>query len=58
MSYPDEERIVYEYDRGGQIKRAYGEKQTDLYTYVQKIFYDEFGQRVGLELVARTWHSR
>jgi len=47
--YPDNERLYYEYDNGGNIKSAYGiylNQQNVRFDYIRMIGYDEFGQRV------------
>ncbi|NLG85152.1 MAG: hypothetical protein GX493_11235, partial [Firmicutes bacterium] len=49
MTYPDGEKLVYEYDRGGQVKSVYGIKYWDRFDYVKQIGYDEFGQRVYIK---------
>ncbi|MFJ6438442.1 SpvB/TcaC N-terminal domain-containing protein [Streptomyces sp. NPDC091416] len=45
MTYPDGETLTYEYDSGGQVKRATGTKNGTDYTYVDRIDYDKFGQK-------------
>lgn len=54
MTYPDREKVFYEYDKGGMIKSVYGipEYFTELkhrFDYVKNIGYDEFGQRVYIK---------
>jgi len=49
MSYPDGEKLHYEYDKGGAVKSAYGAKAFQRYDYVKEIAYDEFGQRVSIK---------
>ncbi|MFJ7494289.1 RHS repeat domain-containing protein [Streptomyces sp. NPDC097727] len=46
MTYPDGETLTYDYDSGGQVKRATGTKNGTDYTYVDRIDYDKFGQKV------------
>ena len=48
MIYPDEEKITYSYNTGGQLESVKGEKAYS-YNYVEKISYDEFGQRVYMK---------
>ena len=55
MTYPDGEKLTYEYDYGGQLKKMYGEKGNEKYTYIDSIEYDKFGakmlQKYGNEVV-------
>ena len=44
MIYPDEEKITYSYNLGGQLTHVRGYKSYG-YDYVQKIGYDKFEQR-------------
>lgn len=44
MIYPDEEKVTYTYDLGGQLTNVHGEKSYG-YDYVNRIGYDKFGQR-------------
>lgn len=46
MTYPDSEVLTYQYDTGGQVSRATGRKNTFDYTYLARLDYDKFGQRV------------
>ncbi|MFJ6352732.1 SpvB/TcaC N-terminal domain-containing protein [Streptomyces sp. NPDC092046] len=46
MTYPDGETLTYDYDSGGQVTRATGTKNGATYTYVARIDYDKFGQKV------------
>nr|WP_255949272.1 RHS repeat-associated core domain-containing protein [Brucepastera parasyntrophica] len=50
ITYPDGEVVKYEYNYGGEVERVTGEKQGETFTYVDKIGYDEWGQRVYLRL--------
>jgi len=46
------ETVYYEYDSGGQINRVtggYNGSSDPDFTYVDKIYYDEFGQRVFMK---------
>ena len=45
MIYPDEEKVTYTYDLGGQLTNVHGEKSYG-YDYVNRIGYDKFGQRI------------
>ncbi|MEV4334300.1 SpvB/TcaC N-terminal domain-containing protein [Streptomyces sp. NPDC049597] len=45
MAYPDGETLTYDYDSGGQVRRATGSKNGATYTYVDRIDYDKFGQK-------------
>jgi RHS repeat-associated protein len=46
MTYPDGETLTYDYDAGGQVNRATGRKATFDYTYLARLDYDKFGERV------------
>ncbi|WP_109507300.1 SpvB/TcaC N-terminal domain-containing protein [Nocardioides speluncae] len=46
MTYADGEVLTYDYDSGGTVKRATGVKGDDSYTYLARMDYDKFGQRV------------
>ena len=48
MIYPDEEKITYSYNLGGQLERVHGYKSYG-YDYVSKIGYDKFEQRTYLK---------
>ena len=48
MIYPDEEKITYSYNLGGQLEKVHGYKSYD-YDYVSKIGYDKFEQRTYLK---------
>ena len=48
MIYPDEEKITYSYDLGGQLTHVLGYKSYG-YDYVNKIGYDKFEQRTYLK---------
>jgi RHS repeat-associated protein len=49
ITYPDGEEVRYEYDRGGQVSRVSGRHYGRETSYVEKIGYNEFGQRVYME---------
>ena len=49
MTYPDGEVLTYHYDSGGQVDSAAGTKDGFTYTYLQRLQYDKFGQRVLLD---------
>ena len=46
--YPDEEKITYSYNLGGQLEKVHGYKSYG-YDYVSKIGYDKFEQRTYLK---------
>ena len=48
MIYPDEEKITYSYNLGGQLEKVHGYKSYG-YDYVSKIGYDKFEQRTFLK---------
>ena len=48
MIYPDEEKITYTYDLGGQLTNVHGYKSYG-YDYVNRIGYDKFGQRTYMK---------
>jgi RHS repeat-associated protein len=48
MTYPDQEKITYTYNRGGQLQSVKGEKAYS-YHYVQKLGYDKFEQRIYMQ---------
>ena len=48
MIYPDEEKITYSYNLGGQLEKDHGYKSYG-YDYVSKIGYDKFEQRTYLK---------
>lgn len=48
MIYPDEEKITYSYNLGGQLEKVHGYKSFG-YDYVSKIGYDKFEQRTYLK---------
>ncbi len=58
MIYPDEEKITYSYNLGGQFTHVRGYKSYG-YDYVQKIGYDKFEQRTYLKYCngAETFYS-
>ncbi|MDA3811810.1 MAG: hypothetical protein PF518_15935, partial [Spirochaetaceae bacterium] len=45
ITYPDKEVITYDYDSGGQVTSVKGQRLGVTTTYIEKIGYDEFGQR-------------
>jgi RHS repeat-associated protein len=51
ITYPDQERVTYSYDRGGLLRSATGDRSATPYypgateEYVRYVAYDEFGQR-------------
>ena len=48
MIYPDEEKVTYDYNLGGQLTHVRGYKSYG-YDYVNKIGYDKFEQRTYLK---------
>ncbi len=48
MIYPDEEKVSYAYDLGGQLTNVHGYKSYG-YDYVNRIGYDKFGQRTYMK---------
>ena len=58
MIYPDEEKVTYDYNLGGQLTHVRGYKSYG-YDYVQKIGYDKFEQRSYLKYCngAETFYS-
>mgnify|MGYP001742733363 CR=1 FL=1 len=58
MIYPDEEKITYSYNLGGQLEKVHGYKSYG-YDYVSKIGYDKFEQRTYLKYCngATTLHA-
>ena len=58
MIYPDEEKVTYGYNLGGQIDHVRGYKSYG-YDYVNKIGYDKFEQRTYLKYCngAETFYS-
>jgi RHS repeat-associated protein len=50
MTYPDGEVLTYAYDSGGLVRSATGVKLGSTTPYVQRLEYDEFGQRAFLSV--------
>lgn len=48
MIYPDEKKITYSYNLGGQLEKVHGYKSYG-YDYVSKIGYDRFEQRTYIK---------
>ena len=48
MIYPDEEKITYSYNLGGQLEKVHGYKSYG-YDYITKLGYDKFEQRSYLK---------
>ena len=48
MICPDEEKITYSYNLGGQLEKVHGYKSYG-YAYVSKIGYDRFEQRTYIK---------
>ncbi|GJM65027.1 SpvB/TcaC N-terminal domain-containing protein [Persicobacter diffluens] len=49
MTYPDGEKVTYEYNTGGLLKQMYGQKDGNKYAYVDQLGYDKFEQRTFLK---------
>ncbi|MBP5447220.1 MAG: RHS repeat protein, partial [Treponema sp.] len=47
--YPDGEKIVYGYDKGGQVTSVTGEHYGHSFEYVTNILYDQYGQRIRID---------
>ncbi len=45
LTYPDGEKVTYDFDSGGLVRAATGVKGAFTYGYVTSLEYDEFGQR-------------
>ncbi|RKZ73861.1 MAG: sugar-binding protein, partial [Candidatus Parabeggiatoa sp. nov. 1] len=50
LIYPDGEVLTNQYDSGGSIRAADGQKAQHDYTYLKRLEYDKFGQRQLVEL--------
>ncbi|MEV0382548.1 SpvB/TcaC N-terminal domain-containing protein [Nonomuraea sp. NPDC050643] len=50
LTYKDGEVLTYGYDSGGMIISASGSKKGSTYSYLKRMDYDKFGQRVTMEL--------
>ncbi|MDI2124976.1 SpvB/TcaC N-terminal domain-containing protein [Yinghuangia seranimata] len=46
LTYPDGEVLTYGYDSGGQVGKATGSKSGTDYTYLDRLDYDKFGQKI------------
>ena len=49
LTYPDGEVLTYQYDTGGLVLEATGQKGPNAYAYITRMEYDKFGQRVFTE---------
>ena len=47
--YPDGEKVIYGYDRGGQVVSVAGENYGHTFSYVTNILYDQYGQRTRID---------
>jgi RHS repeat-associated protein len=54
IDFPDEEVLTYQYDTGGQVKSVSGTRGTLTTPYVREIGYDEYGQKIYIQLGNRT----
>ena len=48
--YPDGEAVHYGYDYGGNVTSITGRNRGEQFPYVRQIGYDEWGQRIYLQL--------
>ena len=51
ITYPDGEEVVYEYDKGGMLRKVQGRKNFYRYNYLDSIRYNKFG------LKAEQWNG-
>jgi RHS repeat-associated protein len=49
ITYPDGEVLTYDYDSGGMLRKAVGEKLGFTYPYINRIEYDKFEEQVFVE---------
>jgi RHS repeat-associated protein len=49
LTYPDGEVLTYQYDAGGLLRQATGQKGPNAYAYLKRMEYDKFGQRSFVE---------
>ncbi|QTQ13287.1 hypothetical protein HRQ91_01790 [Treponema parvum] len=49
ITYPDREKVTYGYDEGGQVRSIKGIHDSQEYTYIENIGYDEYSQRVYIK---------
>ncbi len=49
MTYPDGEKVKYDYDNSGNLYSMNGEKNSITYKYIINIYYDQFGNRSSIE---------
>lgn len=49
MTYPDGEEVSYHYNRAGELKRIDGIKTGNSYSYLTKIGYNEFDEKVYIK---------
>ncbi len=45
ITYPDGEKVSYDYNRGGMLKSVIGDKNGDTYKYIGEIRYNPFEQK-------------
>ncbi len=49
ITYPDQETVRYHYGYGGEVHKVYGTLSSTTNIYVDKVGYDEFGNRTYLK---------
>lgn len=49
MTYPDDEKLTYRYNRAGKLQSLSGAKSGHTYIYVSQLGYDDYEQRVFLK---------
>ena len=45
ITYPDGEKVSYDYNRGGMLESVIGDKNGDTYKYIEEIRYNPFEQK-------------
>jgi RHS repeat-associated protein len=54
MIYPDQEKVTYNYDFGGNLTRMTGQVNSQPYNYIDRIDYDYYEQRAYLKYGNKT----
>jgi YD repeat-containing protein len=49
MVYPDEEKVFYQYNLGGDLMQVEGIKSNESFNYIDNITYDKFGHKTGVD---------